>query len=83
MAARRRLLGVLDELLEFSESEGGEMGCEIHERKSAYQNSSPLLSIYSSSSINDIVFFLGAVTASSTNRTKSNFSLLFFFLIFF
>jgi len=71
--------GVLDELLEFSESEGGEMGREIHERKSAYQNSTPLLSIYSSSSINDIVFFLDAVTANSTNRTKSNFSHFFFF----
>jgi hypothetical protein len=38
----------------------------------------PLLSIYGSSSINDIIFFLEAVTANSTNRTKSNFSLLFF-----
>lgn len=64
---------VLDELWEFSESEGGEMGREIHERKSAYQNSAPLLSIYSSSSINDIVFFLEAVTANSTSRTKSKF----------
>jgi len=55
------------------------MGREIHERKSAYQNSTPLLSIHSSSSINDIVFFLDAVTANSTNRAKSNFS--HFFII--
>jgi len=42
------------------------------------QNSTPLLSIYGSSSINDIVFFLDAVTANSSNRTKSKFSLLLF-----
>ena len=59
--------------MEFSESEGGEMGREIHERKFAYQNSIPLVSLYSSSSINDIVFFLGALTANSTNSRKSNF----------
>jgi hypothetical protein len=64
--------------LKFSKSEGGEMGREIHERKSAYQNSTPLLSIYGSSSINDIVFFLDVVTANSTNRRKSKFLLLLF-----
>lgn len=43
----------------------------------------PLLSIYSSSSINNIVFFLDAVSANSTNRMKPNFSFLSLSLFFF